>query len=838
MIETQIVYQVLEITVTPFPTNIPSTPTAEIFEERVTFINSGQRLGFGRSWDVALGDLDNDGYLDTFVANGSQGGQSNAVWINDGQGIFSMKEQHLGYGMAITLGDVDDDGDLDALVTDWNAPAGIWLNAGDGIFSDSGHTLANGEAMSAALGDLDGDGDLDAYLAREGANSIWLNDGSGIFTDSSQSLGEGITDDIFLGDLDGDGDLDAMAGGWDEHAKVWLNDGSGYFTESDQKLTSKYLHIHGLDMGDLDGDSDLDVFMAIAGDVNQVWLNDGGGVFNQLGQQMPSSPDNEVALGDLDGDGDLDAVIAIAFRGDQVWLNGGAGVFSDSGLRLGSQYSSQVRLGDLDGDGDLDAFITHGDLSLSSGGELPNSVWLNDSSPSVSSSKVEGWAVIAEKDDYSEIPDEQNLPIDHINLEQIKQLLLEYGWDESHILELREYNQNDIDQSLEWLSENAAENDLVFFYIAGHDSYLNDSLDWQDFFPQRWADVKSNARILIVDACRAATFTRSINDDPRPHLSIAGVAENELAWSGLEEEGLPIIGSVFVHYFVEAFSNPLADLDGNGSISVQEAAWMAETGQRNYMHEVVFTITEFLDIYHQHGAFPEQDAGYPHIIVDDTLGEPVYLNPSQDADTPASSLTHPNLGSMQDRQSDGMQMVFVPGGDFQMGSTLEEIDAAIALCQGHYNICNRWYYLREDPQHRVTLDSFWIDQTEVSNDQFRACVEADVCLEPLECKKGEPTYADPNKIDHPVVCVSWHDAQAYCDWAGARLPTEAEWEYAFRGEAGAIYPWGDEFDGARLNYCDANCEASHADDRYNDGYVKTSPRRVTLRMYHGVMHWG
>ncbi len=349
---------------------IPNSPPPELSGANIDFRNSGQQLGLGRSWDVALGDLDGDGDLDAFVANGSQGEQTNAVLVNDGAGNFAIKEQDLGFGMGVALGDLDGDGDLDALVTDWNTPAGIWLNAGDGKFRDSGQFLINGEASGSALGDLDGDGDLDIYLAQDGANSVWLNDGTGIFYDTSQRLGEAITDDVYLGDFDGDENLDALVGGWDEHARLWLNDGYGDFADSGQNLTSKYLHIHGLDMGDLNGDDHLDVFMAIAGDANQVWLNNGEGIFSQLEQKMHSSPDNEVALGDLDGDGDLDAVIAVAFRADQVWLNDGFGVFSDSGLRLGSQYSSQVRLGDLDGDGDLDALIAHGDLSLNSGAFL------------------------------------------------------------------------------------------------------------------------------------------------------------------------------------------------------------------------------------------------------------------------------------------------------------------------------------------------------------------------------------------------------------------------------------------------------------------------------------
>jgi formylglycine-generating enzyme required for sulfatase activity len=188
-----------------------------------------------------------------------------------------------------------------------------------------------------------------------------------------------------------------------------------------------------------------------------------------------------------------------------------------------------------------------------------------------------------------------------------------------------------------------------------------------------------------------------------------------------------------------------------------------------------------------------------------------------------TSTPFPSRGDTRTRPTDGMVTVYVPGGNFQIGSTESEVEDAITLCTQHYDICNRWYYMREHPQHPVSLAGFWLDQTEVTNEQYRRCVEIGVCEEPTTCKNGTPTYADPDKSDHPVVCASWQDARVYCQWAGARLPTEAEWEYASRGEQGRIFPWGDLFDGARLNYCDVNCTATHADIRYDDGFAKTSP---------------
>ena len=150
-------------------------------------------------------------------------------------------------------------------------------------------------------------------------------------------------------------------------------------------------------------------------------------------------------------------------------------------------------------------------------------------------------------------------------------------------------------------------------------------------------------------------------------------------------------------------------------------------------------------------------------------------------------------------------MVHVPTGEFLMGSK-DDPDAN-----------------DDEYPHTVYVSEFWIDKTEVTNEQYRQCVETGTCRAPTTCDWGEPTYSDSSKADHPVVCVFWEDARTYCEWAGKRLPTEAEWEKASRGMDGRKYPWGDSFVGSKVNFCDVNCEFDHKDSGADDGYQRTAP---------------
>jgi eukaryotic-like serine/threonine-protein kinase len=130
----------------------------------------------------------------------------------------------------------------------------------------------------------------------------------------------------------------------------------------------------------------------------------------------------------------------------------------------------------------------------------------------------------------------------------------------------------------------------------------------------------------------------------------------------------------------------------------------------------------------------------------------------------------------------GVTMCLVPAGEFTMGSNEGGDD--------------------EKPAHQVYLDTFYVDKYEVTNALYKTCVSIGVCDPPQNTSSYTRSsyYGNSEYSDYPVIYVDWFQANTYCEWRGARLPTEAEWEKAARGTDGRTYPWGNSIDCTHANY--------------------------------------
>jgi len=245
--------------------------------------NSAELLTPGN--DVVLCDIDNDGNLDLIAA---QMGGFFRVFINDGTGVYTYSEQDIGSesgaGESLAVGDVDNDGDIDVIVEGgYGKGTRVYLNDGEGIFSDSTQRLGPSRynASCMLLGDIDNDGDLDLAI-NDYPTEIYINDGAGIFS-LKETLGDvsGGGCKLRFGDVDNDGDLDIVKLGTDYGKyRVYLNDGTGSFTDSGDIFGTP--GVQDITLGDIDNDGDLDLVEVRATDrlfsddirVNRVYIND------------------------------------------------------------------------------------------------------------------------------------------------------------------------------------------------------------------------------------------------------------------------------------------------------------------------------------------------------------------------------------------------------------------------------------------------------------------------------------------------------------------------------------------------------------------------------------
>ncbi|MBK9926500.1 MAG: SUMF1/EgtB/PvdO family nonheme iron enzyme [Anaerolineales bacterium] len=167
---------------------------------------------------------------------------------------------------------------------------------------------------------------------------------------------------------------------------------------------------------------------------------------------------------------------------------------------------------------------------------------------------------------------------------------------------------------------------------------------------------------------------------------------------------------------------------------------------------------------------------------------------------------------------DGATLLYVPAGEFIMGD------------DDHPNA---------QPVHKVKLDAFWIDQTEVTIKQYVACVSDNGCKPPAETKSYNRSdyYGNAQFNDYPVIYVSWENANAYCAWSKRRLPTEAEWEKAARGVDGWTYPWGNNPpNNSLLNYNEKIGDTTEV-FRYPDGRSVYGAYDMAGNVWEWVSDW-
>ena len=259
------------------------------------FVDGTRKAGVGSkdvTYSAAFADVDNDGFLDLYLANYGVGAK-NILYRNDGDGTFTDVTDAAGVGdrswsWSAVFSDVDGDGNQDLYVVNGRYPAGepnhLYMNNGDGSFRDVSREAGVDDGnwgLGAAFADVDNDGDFDLFVSNYvGPNKLYLNNGSGIFTDVSEASGladEGWGKGPSFGDVDHDGDLDLYEGDCKLANKMYLNNGSGVFTDVADRfpmLRNETVRTKGTAFADVDNDGDLDLYVVNWGVSNRLYRNE------------------------------------------------------------------------------------------------------------------------------------------------------------------------------------------------------------------------------------------------------------------------------------------------------------------------------------------------------------------------------------------------------------------------------------------------------------------------------------------------------------------------------------------------------------------------------------
>ncbi|PLX77932.1 MAG: hypothetical protein C0615_04655 [Desulfuromonas sp.] len=259
-----------------------------------TFTDVTAEAGVGLkafTYAASFADYDNDGNLDIYCANYGVGAK-NVLYRNNGDGTFSDVTDAAGVGdrswswMGV-WSDIDNDGDVDLYVVNGRYPVGeankLYRNNGDGTFSDVGREagVADGNwGLGASFADIDSDGDQDLFVSNYvGKNNLYLNNGNGTFTEATAQIAgahEGWGKGPTFGDIDNDGDLDLYEGDCKLANQLYVNDGAGSFknvADAQPVLQCSTVRTKGTAFADVDNDGDLDLYVVNWGAPNKLYLN-------------------------------------------------------------------------------------------------------------------------------------------------------------------------------------------------------------------------------------------------------------------------------------------------------------------------------------------------------------------------------------------------------------------------------------------------------------------------------------------------------------------------------------------------------------------------------------
>lgn len=379
----------------------PLFTQAQLFSDVTT---GGIATNLADSRSVNFVDVNNDGWEDIFISNGLNGGQDNQLYLNQGDGTFSLQANNpIGKDGSPSVGasfaDWDNDGDLDAYVTNWYGDVNQWYeNDGTGLFSKKSFFSSLGSfSETASWGDYDGDGYVDLYVTNSDGdkkNYVFHNTGAGSFTRIDTGFWTTETDlsrNANWTDYDMDGDLDLYVSNENNRPNdLYKNDSTGAFIKVGGAILGSAKSSMTSSWGDIDNDGDLDLFIGNAGyfqeQNNLLYLRDGDSYITVSSDPVVTDGGCTYGsnFGDYDNDGDLDLIVSNGYCNSQLanflYENQGDGSFvrTDSELpNLPAVCSYGAAWGDINNDGFLDLMMANcknGQASTSPA----NSLYLNN----------------------------------------------------------------------------------------------------------------------------------------------------------------------------------------------------------------------------------------------------------------------------------------------------------------------------------------------------------------------------------------------------------------------------------------------------------------------------